>query len=123
MIKGVVLPIAVAMLAGCASQSSRVDSTPAAAAVAPAVASDAAIPTATLDASATGAATDGPPAGWQTKLRVGETVYCRKVKITGTRYPQEVCLKPGEVDAALRAQKTQTQQRTRPMSESIEIED
>ena len=123
MIKDVALPIALAMLAGCASQSPRPDSTPAAAAVVPAVAPDAAVPTATLHASPTVAATDGPPAGWQTKVRAGETVYCRKVKVTGSRYPQEVCLRPDEVDAALQAQKTQTKQRTRPMSEAIEVED
>ena len=123
MIKAVVLPVALAMIAGCAVPSPRADSTPAAATTtAPAAAPGAADPTATSQAAATVAATGGPPAGWQQKERAGETVYCRKITVTGSRYAQEVCRSPGELDAALRAQKSQAQS-TRPMSESIEIQD
>ncbi|HET9694119.1 MAG TPA: hypothetical protein VFP48_07025 [Steroidobacteraceae bacterium] len=124
MIKDAALSLALAMIAGCSSLSPGVDSTPAAAsAAAPVAAPDAAVAAANVPASTTMAANDGPPPGWQEKKRVGETVYCRKLKVTGSRYPQEECLRPDEVDAALQAQKTQMEQRTRPMSESIEIQD
>lgn len=32
-----------------------------------------------------------PPNGYRVKVRDGETVYCRKQQVLGTRFPEEFC--------------------------------
>jgi hypothetical protein len=95
---------ALAVIAGCASQSPPVHSTPAVAAAPAAVAAS------TVQASASAATPAQPPPGWKSKKRrSGELVYCRTVNSTGSMFPQEVCLTPEELDAALAAQKNNAQ--------------
>lgn len=39
----------------------------------------------------TAEADDAPPKGYRVKVRDGETVYCRKEKVLGSRLPEEFC--------------------------------
>lgn len=94
---------AVAVMAGCASQSPPVESTPVVAAAPTAVAA------ASAPASVPAATPAQPPPGWKEKRRSGELVYCKTVNSTGSMFAQEVCLTPKELEAALATQKNNAQ--------------
>jgi hypothetical protein len=114
----------VAWLVGCASQAPSTapapvappTAAPAAAATAPAASTTATAPEpAAKVASAAGSADDpaavkldpsAPPAGWKSRKRSGQTVYCKTVNVTGSMFPQEACLTPEQLEQALRVQKT-----------------
>ena len=84
---------ALAVIAGCASQSQSVPSTPDVAAA------PAAVTASTEQASAPAVTPDKPPPGWKTRRRGGEILYCKTVNSTGSMFAQEVCLTPKELEA------------------------
>ena len=51
----------------------------------------------------------GAPPGWTAKQRSGEVVYCKKVEVTGSLFPEETCLYPEDLDVVLRKQKEAAQ--------------
>jgi len=88
------IALAVALLAGCASQPSAptAASAPApVAAAAPVAVAPAAAPTAP-------AAAKSAYPGYKTKTIKGETVYCKKVAKTGSRFEVETCMTEPEME-------------------------
>jgi len=57
-----------------------------------------------------------PPSGYRVKVRDGETVYCRKEQVLGTRFPQEFCfsrLELKEIERRKRSMQDDVAQRQR----------
>ena len=103
MIRTLALLGMLAVLAGCASQAPS-DPTPVATADPPPTAAQATPPASTDKVEA-----KGPPPGWNSKRRAGKIVYCKTVDVTGSHFPQEVCLEPAQLEAVLRQQKKQAE--------------
>ena len=97
------LLVALALVAGCASQSPSDD---------PATATAASAKPSVAQAQASGALPvvyQGAPPGWTPKQRKGELVYCKKVEVTGSLFPKETCLYAEDLDVVLRKQKEAAQ--------------
>ena len=118
---------ALCLLAGCASAPPSSETTPAASAAdaAPAAAAAApATPAAPEATAATAASTDAakpfkPPAGYKTKIKDWDVVYCKKTPVLGSRFPQEVCMNEAQLKehmAAMEAMKRDKDQVSRVCS-------
>jgi len=46
-----------------------------------------------------------PPSGWSTRVKNGETVYCRSDSAVGSRIPVKYCLSQGDLQELLSRQK------------------
>jgi predicted component of type VI protein secretion system len=102
--------IALAALAGCASQppaeSVAKESVTLASAAQPAsaampAAASAPVQAAASPAAATTASTTGdykPPAGYKKRVANGQTIYCAKIVVLGSRFPKEDCRSQGELE-------------------------
>jgi len=114
--------VLLAALAGCAGQPR--PTTPAAKAIpasgtdpaaaatsatAGGVAATTAAPAATTASASTKAGTADPkfkpPSGWSTRVKNGETVYCRSDSAVGSRIPVKYCLSQGDLQELLSRQK------------------
>jgi hypothetical protein len=62
--------------------------------------------------SATTGASTKPtaPPGFQTRVRKGETVYCKTVQATGSMFPKEACFTQPELERLLKAEKRSVDQ-------------
>ena len=92
--------VALALVAGCASQSPSDD---------PQTATAASAERSVAKAQASGALPvvyQGAPPGWTPKKRKGELVYCKKVDVTGSLFPS---LYAEDLDVVLRNQKEAAQ--------------
>jgi hypothetical protein len=102
-----------ALLLGCAAQGppspqTAVSSPQKTAAAQPAATQAVSAPSSAEAAPATASA--GPPPGWKVKTRrSGAIYYCKVVEVTGSLFPQEVCLPPKELERVLEAQKVEAQ--------------
>lgn len=98
--------IALAALAGCASQppaeSPAKESVTLASAAQPApAATPASAPAAASAVAATTTSTTGdykPPAGYKKRVANGQTIYCAKIVVLGSRFPKEDCRSQGELE-------------------------
>jgi hypothetical protein len=97
--------IAAVLLAGCAAQPSgttpaNASAAPVAAAVAPAVpaAAPAAASPASDAAAGTAASSVKSYPGYKMKQKDGVTVYCKKVAKIGSRFEEETCMTPAEME-------------------------
>jgi hypothetical protein len=107
MIRNLALLGALAIAAGCASQSA--DTTGAASNAR----TNASLPV----------VYKGAPPGWTAKQRSGEVVYCKKVDVTGSMFPRETCLYPEDLDVVLRKQKEGAQRTLdRPKTNDIDTQ-
>ena len=96
--------IALAALAGCASQPpaespSKESVTLASAAQSAPVATPA--PAAASPVAATTASTAGdykPPSGYKKRVANGQTIYCTKIVVLGSRFPKEDCRSQSELE-------------------------
>jgi len=84
-------PHPAAPAAGAAAASGAASAAAATPAAAGAVAASGAAPAATA-APAAVAAEFKPPSGWSTRVKNGETVYCRSDNSVGSRIPIQYCL-------------------------------
>jgi len=90
--------IALAALAGCASQPPA--ESPAKESVTLASAAQSA-PVATSAAASPVAAATGdykPPSGYKKRVANGQTIYCAKIVVLGSRFPKEDCRSQGELE-------------------------
>jgi hypothetical protein len=97
--------IAVAALAGCASQppaeSPAKESVTLASAAQPASAAAPTAAPAPAQAVAATASTKGdykPPAGYKKRVANGHTIYCTKIVVLGSRFPKEDCRSQSELE-------------------------
>ena len=102
-----------ALLLGCAAQGPPSPQTAVSAPQTTAAAQPATTQPAPVLSSAEAAPTTasaGPPPGWKAKTRrSGAVYYCKVVEVTGSLFPQEVCLPPNELERVLEAQKVEAQ--------------
>jgi hypothetical protein len=85
--------LAIALLAGCASQPSTPTPAPAAA---PGVAQAVATAPSAVVASAAAEGKARAPAGYKTVERSGVTFFCTNVATVGTKFKKEICMTEGE---------------------------
>lgn len=84
--------LAIALLAGCASQPSTPTAAPAPAAVA------APAPVAAVASPAAPATAKAAYPGYKVRTIKGETVYCKKVARIGSRFEEETCMTGPEME-------------------------
>jgi hypothetical protein len=115
---------ALCILAGCSSTPPGSETTTASAADAVPAASAATAPPAAAATTAAAASTDAakpfkPPAGYKTKIKDWDVVYCKKTPVLGSRFPQEVCMNEAQLKehmAAMEAMKRDKDQVSRVCS-------
>jgi hypothetical protein len=120
-----VLLAALVILAGCASSSPSSDSTEAAAPLAAQAtaetASTASSETAAEPADAGASEPFRAPAGYKARVENGQTVYCRKVTVLGSRFPQNVCMTEAQLREHLHS--TDTMKRDKDQSSRMCVGD
>jgi hypothetical protein len=106
---------ALCILAGCSSTPPSSETTTAstadAAPTATAAPAASAAPAAAATSAAASPATDAakpfkPPAGYKTKIKDWDVVYCKKTPVLGSRFPQEVCMNEAQLKEHLAAMET-----------------
>ncbi len=101
----IVLLAALVALAGCASHPAATTGSEATqfAEAARVAAPPAEAPVAGSPPAESAGAKDPYP-GWTKRERSGQTVYCRRMEVTGSMFPQDVCMTPEQLDRALEQQ-------------------